>query len=82
MNYKLMDEITKILILCNYEDKCGDTPQERQYFEKRAIDAYQGKTADPSKIISNVFHARVNRTAALIFDAIANHGEIINDSTH
>lgn len=75
MNYKLMDEITKILILCRYEDKYGhgDTAQEIQNFEKRAINAYQGKSDDPHKIMLNIFHAKINLTAALIFDAIKRH---------
>lgn len=70
-----MDEITKILIFSRYEDIYGrgDTAQEIQDFEKRAIDTYQGKTDDPDKITLNIFHAKINRTAALIFDAIASH---------
>ena len=75
MNYKLMAEITKILIFSRYEEahERGDTPQEIQDFEERAIDTYSGKSDDPHKIVSNIFHAKVERDAALIFDAMERH---------
>ena len=75
MNHKLMNEITKVLIFSRYEDIYGhgNATQEIQDFEKRAIDTYQGKTDDPRKVALNTFHAKVERDAALIFDAITRH---------
>lgn len=75
MNHKLMDEITKILILSRYEESHGrgDTAQEMQSFETCAIDTYLGKSDDPNKVIVNIFYAKVNRDVALIFSEIERH---------
>lgn len=75
MDNKLMEEITKILILSRYEEShvLGNTAQEIQNFENRAIDAYLGKNDDPSKIIFNIFHAKVDRDASLIFGVMERH---------
>ncbi|MCK4791949.1 MAG: hypothetical protein KAV87_49915 [Desulfobacteraceae bacterium] len=75
MNHKLMNEITEILILSHYEDSHGrgDTAQEIQEFKKRAIDSYLGKSDDPSKIVLNILHAKVNRDVGLISSAIERH---------
>jgi len=69
MNNKLIDEITKILIISYYEVKNngsrGTTAQEIINFEKRAIDEYFGKSN-----YSHVFYSRVERDVALILRAI------------
>ena len=74
MNTQLADDIKRIIILSHYEIECGGnwggTAEEILIFEKRAIDKYLGRTDDPHKVVSNVFHARVQRDVALIMRAI------------
>ena len=78
----LMNEITKILIFSRYEDinGRGNTAQEIPDFEQRAIDTYLGKSDGPHKIVFNTFHAKVERDAALIFNAIDRHPNYALDS--
>jgi len=78
LDVKLKDKITEIIGLSLYENETNgfkDVPsaQEIDGLKKRAFDKYRGVPAGkPLPDVScNMFYARVKRTAAMIFAAIA-----------
>jgi len=67
----LLNEITKILVFCHYENLHGrgETAKEIQDFEKHAMEAYLGSWS--------TFRAKVDRDVASICLAIGRYKQII-----